>query len=401
MTFPRRVAALLLAATALLIQLGPARAETLEARLDAAVRRALDEHRIVGAVVIVARHGRIVYRKAAGLADRERGTPMREDALFRLASVSKSIVSAAALALVDQGRLGLDDPVSRWLPWFRPALADGTRPEITVRQLLTHTSGLTYRFQQPPGGPYAAAGVSDGLDRTGTTLEENLAKLASAPLEFAPGSRWNYSLAIDVLGAVAARAGGAPLPEVVARTVTGPLHMKDTGFWAADPDRLAVPYVSAKGGPRRMGDPDDMPFGASAVRFQPSRATDPAAYPSGGAGMCGTAGDFIAFLEAVRTGGGGIVAPATARAMTENQVGAIRPLAEQGLGFGFGGAVMLAPGRSGHSGRAGAWTWGGAYGHHWFMDRRAGLSVAVFTNTTPEGMVGEFADDVTRAVYDE
>jgi CubicO group peptidase (beta-lactamase class C family) len=375
-------------------------ADSMAKRLDAVIERAIEEQRIVGTVVIVARDGHIVYRKAFGLADRETRRPMRVDALFRLASMSKPLVSAAALALVDQGLLSLDDPVTQWLPWFKIRLPDGAPAEITIRQLLTHTAGLSYGFLQPPGGPLASAGVSDGLDRPGITLDENLRRLAGVPLEYAPGSAWSYSLAIDVLGAVVAKAGGGTLPEVIARLVTGPLRMQDTSFLVRRGDRLATPYARREGMPHRMGDPEIMPTESSGIHFQPSRATDPDAYPSGGAGMSGTAGDYIKFLEAIRLDGGNILKPDTARAMTANQIGDIVPtLAGEGRGFGFGASVLLDPQKAKHPGEPGAWSWGGVYGTHFFMDRKAGLSVVVLTNTAPDGMAGQFPAAIDRAVY--
>src|SRR5436309_13770614 len=132
--------------------------------IDSVIDRALGEARIVGAVVLVAQDGEIVYRRAAGLADRERGAPMREDAVFRLASLTKPIVTAAALRMVELGKIALTDPATKYLPDFRPALPDGTTPTITLRHLLTHTAGLAYGFMQPPDGSYHRAGVSDGMD---------------------------------------------------------------------------------------------------------------------------------------------------------------------------------------------------------------------------------------------
>lgn len=119
--------------------------------IDGAIEQALREKRLVGAVVLVAQGGEIVYRRAAGMADREAGKPMALNTLFRLASVSKPIVSTAALALMAQGAMRLDDPITRWLPNFRPRLADGTAPLMTLRHLMTHTAGLSYRFFQPEG----------------------------------------------------------------------------------------------------------------------------------------------------------------------------------------------------------------------------------------------------------
>src|SRR3954447_18436068 len=145
--------------------------------IDAAIDQALGQ-RIVGAVVLIAQDGHIVYRRAAGLSDRERAIPMREQSVFRLASLSKPLVTAAALRMVELGRIALSDPVTRYLPAFAPALAGGERPTITLRHLLTHTAGLSYGFMQPPGGSYHRAGVSDGLDAPGLAMAEQISRIA-------------------------------------------------------------------------------------------------------------------------------------------------------------------------------------------------------------------------------
>ncbi|WP_437915054.1 serine hydrolase domain-containing protein [Sorangium sp. So ce302] len=373
--------------------------EPLRRRLDAVVEAAIAEGRIVGTVVVVARDGEVVYRRAAGFADREAGRPMREDTVFRLASLTKPIVSAAALALVDASALGLDDPVTKWLPAFAPRLADGRAATITVRQLLTHTAGLGYTFAEPPDGPYHRARVSDGLDQPGLSLDENLARIAQAPLLFEPGTAWGYSLATDVLGGVVAKAGGAPLPDVVRRLVTGPLGL-DASFTVGDPGRLAVPYGDASPRPARMADPQPVSLGPATVTFSPSRALDPRSYPSGGAGMVGTADDYVRFLEVLRTGGGKILRPETAAAMTSNQTGQLKVQQAGGTwGFGFGAAVLTAPDPSTMPSAAGTWQWMGAYGNHFWVDPSAKLTVVVLTNTAFAGMVGEFPDAVRRAVY--
>jgi CubicO group peptidase (beta-lactamase class C family) len=199
-------------------------------RMDLAIERALGERRIVGAVVLAARDGEIIYHRAAGFADREAGTGMREDAIFRLASISKPFVTAAAMRLAERGVIALHEPVTTYLPDFRPALADGTRPVITLRQLVTHTAGLGYRFQEPGHGPYHDLDVSDGLDQPGLSIADNLARLRQAPLLFAPGDQWRYSLGIDVLGAVLERAAGETLDAIVRDEITAPLGLNDTGF---------------------------------------------------------------------------------------------------------------------------------------------------------------------------
>ena len=210
---------------------GTAQADTaLASRLDAVLDNALAQQQIVGAVVVAARNGEVVYQRAVGMADREKGKAMSLETRFRLASMSKPIVSAAALALADQGMIGLDDPVTRWIPSFTPMFQGRVETEITLRQLLTHTAGLSYGFLEPADDPMALAEVSDGLDNPPITLEENIWRLASVPLYYEPGTGWRYSLAIDVLGEVVSRAGGDTLPAVVKKLVTGPLGMTATGF---------------------------------------------------------------------------------------------------------------------------------------------------------------------------
>jgi len=188
------------------------------ARLERVIDEAVSAGRIVGVVYLVARDGEIVFAAERGFADREDGRPVRRDTLFRLASVTKPFVAAAALAMMDRGLIGLDDPVSRYLPYFTPRLADGSAPRITLRHLLTHTAGLSYDYGAEPD-------FSDGLSDTDFDFEENFIRLARRPLKFAPGSGWEYSVAIDVLGAALAQVEGATLDEVIKRHVTGPLDI--------------------------------------------------------------------------------------------------------------------------------------------------------------------------------
>src|SRR5689334_12419306 len=137
----------------------------LASRIDPVIDGAIARNHIVGAVMLVARRGTVVYRRAAGAADREAQRPMTVDAIFRYASLTKPIVSATALKLIESGRLGLDDPVTKWIPEFKPRLPNGREATITTRQLLTHTAGLSYGFSEPEDGPYHREKVSDGMDQ--------------------------------------------------------------------------------------------------------------------------------------------------------------------------------------------------------------------------------------------
>jgi CubicO group peptidase (beta-lactamase class C family) len=368
-------------------------------RLDAAVDRALAEKRIVGGVVLVAKDGALVYRRAAGFADREEGRAMREGDVFRLASVTKPFVAAAAMRLVEQGAIGLDDPATRFLPEFRPCHESGEAPTLTIHSLLTHTSGLGYAFQEGADGPYHRLGVSDGLEQPGLTIEENLRRLAAAPLKFAPGAAWRYSLAMDVLGAILAKAARRALPDLVRELVLEPLGLNDSGFAVPSGVRLVAPYADGAPEPVRMHDGDSVPFLDFLIRFAPSRALDPASYPSGGAGMVGTAHDVLRFLEAIRGGGAPILKPETVARMTADHLGPQAETRGPGWGFGYGWAVLNDPVAAATPQSKGTFQWGGVYGHSWFVDPAQALTVVALTNTAIEGMAGPFVSQMCDAVY--
>ncbi|MFS2180216.1 serine hydrolase domain-containing protein [Rhizobium pisi] len=375
------------------------RNSSLAAAIDAAITSALDDKRLVGTVVLVARDGEIAHRRAAGFADRENGLTMREDTIFRLASITKPIVTIAAMRLLEQARIGLDDAVTRWLPDFRPRLPDGGEATIRIRHLLTHTSGLGYSFSEEDGGPYIRAGVSDGLDQPGLPLAENLRRIASVPLRFTPGSDWQYSVAMDVLGGVIEAETSLPLGEAVAELVTRPLGLADTAFSVRDRGRLAAAYMDASPEPAPMGENAVVMSLMGPIRFAPNRIFDSASYPSGGAGMAGTAGDVLAILETIRKGGAPLLSIETVRMMMTDQAGGHRQQYEPGSGFGFGWSVITNPAEAGVPFPKGTLKWGGVYGHSWFIDPVNGLTVVALTNTTLEGMWGKFTVDLREAIY--
>ena len=311
--------------------------------LDGVIEAALGS-RIVGCVVLVRRGGREVYARAAGLADREAGRAMALDAVFRLASVTKPIVAACVLRMVDLGLLRLDDPVTRVLPDFRPHSPDGSEGAILIRHLLSHTSGLTYGG----GGDYPR-GVSGPL----IPLDEVMRQVAAEHLVFAPGAGWEYGMSIDVLGAVLAAVNGSDVAGAVARYVTGPLGMVDTLFGVSDAARLAVPYADGRP-PRRMGEPEEI-VGADAVvsEFSPGRIFETGAPQSGGAGMAGTAADVMRLLEALR---GDFLSAPLRDAAFANQIGELPR--DGGKRFGFLGAITVA---EGEAMPVGAVDWGGAF----------------------------------------
>lgn len=371
-------------------------------RLDAVIDGAIAAERIVGAVVLVALDGKTIYCRAAGLADRDAGTEMRTDAIFRLASVSKLFSAAAALALVSRGILDLDRPITEWLPAFTPTF-EGRPALITLRHLLSHSAGLSYGFFEPEGGPLAQAGVSDGMDRSDLTLADNIRRLAGVPLSFAPGSAFRYSLGIDVVGAVIEAATGLDLPESIRKLVTEPLGLKDTGFALSDPSRVTAAYADATPRPRRMHEPDCLPLlpGMASVMMDPSRVFDTKAFPSGGAGMVGTAFDVLQLIESLRQGGGDMMTADHASVMARDQIAGIDIEGSPGWGYGLGFSVLRDSQAAGVAEPAGTWRWGGAYGHSWFTDPSNGLTVVALTNTAFEGMsgAGRFSTDISRAIY--
>ncbi len=369
-------------------------------RVDAAIDAAIAEKRVVGAVVLIAYDGKVVHRRAAGLSNREARTPMSAERIFRLSSLTKPIVSAAAMALVEKGKLGLDETLTKWLPDFRPRLADGRAPVITLRQLLTHTSGLGYGFGEGPDGPYHQAQISDGLDESTVSLEKNLRRLASVPLLFEPGTTWNYSLGVDVAGAALERAADAPLADVVSQRVTTPMGMSDTAFYCREPSRLAIPYVNDQPEPVLMSDPAVVTLlPGTNIRYSPSRALNSHAFPSGGCGMVGTADDFMRFLEALRKGGAPILERRTVQTMMSNQIGALTSLLGPGTGFGIGSAIITDPQSAQTPQSPGTLTWGGVYGHNWFVDPQRRVSVVLLTNTALEGMNGALPMQLRDAIY--
>jgi CubicO group peptidase (beta-lactamase class C family) len=369
----------------------------LAAALDPVLETALAEGRIAGAVALVARGGGLAYARAIGNADIAAGRAMTLDTIFRASSLTKPIVTAAALSLVEDGVVGLDDPVTRYLPDFTPKFGDET-PTITLRHLMTHTAGLSYGFMQPVDGPYLQLGVSDGMDQPGLGFGEELSRIVQAGLFFPPGAAWLYSVGMDVLGAALEAATGKSLPQLVYERVTGKLGMGDTGFTVSDRSRLATAYADGPP-PVPMGETHVVPFAElSGIRFAPDRIFDPASFPSGGAGMACTAPDFLAFLEAIRQGGAPVVRRETAQAMTTNQTGSHAIVTSgPGWGFGYGGAVMLDPAASGSPLPEGAWMWGGVYGHSWFVDPAGGTSYVLMTNTSTEGMSGQLSLDLMAA----
>jgi CubicO group peptidase (beta-lactamase class C family) len=300
-------------------------------------------------------------------------------------------VATAVLRLVDLGLLGLNDRVTRYLPWFTPANPDGSLADVRIHHLLSHTSGLAYD-RVPPD-------ASGGLSGPTNSLNETLANIARVPLAFAPGTGWAYGTSIDVLGGILAAINGSNLEDAVGRYVAGPLGMADAHFYVTDPTRLATPYGDGRP-PVRMGEPhvvlDDQGNGTT---FSPARILNPAAPQNGGAGMAGTADDIMKMLE-VYNGNPGLLTPATVQSALSNQIGTLpRRESDAGKRFSFLGAYLADPKLANNPCPAGTVDWGGAWGHNWVVDPVNRITIVVCTNTTFEGCNGPFRDDILNAVY--
>lgn len=359
-------------------------------RVDAAIDAALVS-RIVGCVVLVRQNGKEIYARAAGLAAREEGRAMERDAIFRLASVTKPIVATAVLRMVDLGLFSLDDPVTRFLPWFTPSAPDGTVPPILIRHLLTHTSGITYDVPAD-----VSAGLAGG---PAISIEQNLRRLAKAPLAFEPGTGWAYGMGIDVLGGTIAAVNGSSLEAAAAKYAGGPLGMKDTHFFVTDPARLAVAYADGNP-PKRMGEPEGVADESGGVTvFSPERIFNRESPQSGGAGMAGTADDVMRMLDSYN-GSEPFLTPDTIAQALSNQIGAIpRREIDAGKRFGLIGAVVDDPVAARTPCPAGTVEWGGAWGNNWIVDPVNRLTIVICTNVAFEGCNGPFTEEVRDAVY--
>lgn len=371
--------------------------DVLASAIDKTIEKAIQEKRITGAVVMIARRGQIIYENAAGLADREASLPMSKDTIFRLSSLTKAFTTYAAAVQIQKGIINLEDPVTKWLPDFKPALPDGRQPVITIRHLLSHTAGLDYGFSQKGDSPYLRAEVSDGLDSSGISLDENLRRIARVPLLFAPGSNWRYSLSMDVLGAVIAKAHGTSFDKAMMDLVVEPLKLREAGFLVSDTSRLASVYYFDGENLQRARQEEFLSVGEGTLHISLNRARDHQAYPSGGAGMLATAPEVLTLLEAIRTASPPL-GETLLREFCANQIGKNR--IAPGVGFGLGWAVLLDPTAASSPQSPGTISWSGVYGHTWFIDPVQGLSAVVMTTTVFEGLGGtSLMGDIQKALY--
>lgn len=348
-------------------------------RLDRLFQEYVDAGQVAGIVALVLQDGRPVYDRAFGWRDKDAGRRMTTDTIFRIASQSKAITSAAVLALVEEGKIGLDDPVSRFIAPFAKttvAVRDQTgttfvpaRRQITIRHLLTHTSGISYGTDDAIAAAYQAKGLGPAAGNGWYTADKDepvcdtMERLATLPFMAHPGEAFVYGYSTDVLGCVVERASGMPLDRFVSERILVPLGMRDTHFYLplAQRDRLATVYASGPG--MQIVRAPDGPKGQGEYIDGPRRSF------AGGAGLLSTTRDYGRFLEMIRNGGAlgttRILAPRTVQLMTTNQVGTLH--STTGLGFGLGFQTTDRYGANSMD-SVGAFGWGGAYGSTYRID---------------------------------
>jgi CubicO group peptidase (beta-lactamase class C family) len=363
----------------------------------------VDRKRFAGCSVLVAQGGQEVYFDAKGQRDTDTGQPFTRDTIARIYSMTKPVTSVGIMMLAERGLFHLDAPVSDFIPAFADmrclidvaTAADQTEPcqTPTLHQLLTHTSGLSYPFN--PGITAKAMDEADILFRADQgSLAEMTDRVAALPLAFHPGTRWEYSVGIDVLGRVIEVVSGKSLEAFLVDEILGPLGMDETRFSvpAGGIDRFASLYTPLAGSAYGMNaaKPD-----TPVLRCVDKPDTSPflnAEMHSGGGGLVGTIDGYLKFTEMLRTGGAGLISPKTLDFMMRNHlpgdIASMGPasFAEQpmeGMGFGLGGAVVLNPGRVRVPSSLGDFSWGGMASTFFWIDPVLDLSVVFFTQLAP------------------
>ena len=363
--------------------------------VDSWMKGWVDSGRLAGASVLVSRRGQIAYENVYGLADLERGTAMSPDTIVRIYSMTKPLASTALMMLYEEGRFQLDDPIHAVLPYFRTMhvyAGEGRDPvpavrAITYRDLLTHTSGLTYGFMNatPVDAMYRDQGVD--FQVSDASLGEVVEKAAGLPLLAQPGAAWNYSIATDVVGHLVAELSGKPFATFLQERVLDPLGMQDTAFSVAEGKRarFAANYMKGEDGRAKLLDDP-----ATSKFIQPRKIA------SGGGGLTGTARDYMRFchmmLNKGTLDGERLLGRKTVELMTMNHLGGdmasmgtarFSESNYNGIGFGLGFSVMLDPAAAHIVGTPGEFAWGGAASTAFWIDPKEELAVVFLTQLTP------------------
>jgi CubicO group peptidase (beta-lactamase class C family) len=378
--------------------------------IDALIQRAVDERKIAGGSALVARGGRVVHVAVAGMQDAEAAIPLRQDTVFRIASMTKPITTVAAMMLVEEGKLRLDDPIAKFISEFASvrvltkgatlqqplsAITNAVATPPTIRHLLTHTSGITYSFWNHPvlAPLYREAGLSAGLIETPFSMAENVRRLAGQPLLFQPGAAWEYGLNTDVLGRVIEVASGLTLDEFFQTRIFRSLNMHDTHFLlpVEKRARLAALYApDASKNIRRVGDGPQL--SVSAIGTVNYSATFPLAdksqFFSGGGGLVSTIDDYTRFLQMLLSGGEldgqRLIKSDAVAQMTRNQIGDLVPaFTNHGDKFGYGFGVVTAASKPAEIATVGSFSWGGIFYTYFLVDPQKDLVLIFMTQVFP------------------
>ena len=374
------------------------------ARIRPAMQAYVDDRRVAGVMTMVARQGRVVHWDAVGLRDLATSDPLEPDDLFRVYSMTKPVTSVAAMILVEQGKVSLDDPVSKFIPEFADVtvLTDAderVEPScpITVEHLMTHTSGLTYGFfgDSPVDRLYRESGAFTQA----TSLDDLAMRVAGLPLLASPGERWNYSMSTDVLGRVVEVVSGQPFDVFLRTRIFEPLEMEDTGFWVSveKQSRFSAHYTRQDNELRLVDSPTEGQY------------AQPPTWLSGGGGLVSTASDYIRFAQMLLNEGeldhARILAPETVQLMRTNRLSdALVPVTlgnylSPGYGFGLSFAVLVDEEASPEPDRNGVFRWAGAANTFFWIDPESELVGMVWTQLNPFGAY-EIEREFQTLVYD-
>lgn len=386
-------------------------------RLPHAMQEAVDQKKIGGGAVLLARHGKVFYQAAIGQQDVERKVPLSTSTLFRLASMSKPVTSVAVMQLVEDGKISVTDPVFKYVPEFKeqrvlvPAkdgksyeLVPANRP-ITIHDLLTHTSGITYRFVNKPfvGQMYADAGVVDGLSETTGTLGDNVRRIAKQPLVCQPGTAWEYGLNTDVLGYVVEVVTRQSLEQFCRGRLFGPLKMNDTTFAVPMPKRTRLSALFSPGPDNALKQVGAGIFSANGLLYSATYPIrDEATYCSGGAGLVSTLNDYYRFAQMTlnrgELDGVRVLKAETVIQMTRNQLGGVNAAFPGSSAFGYGFGIVTDSGRQEEPSAAGSYSWGGAFGTLFWVDPQNDLVGVFMAQTAPGDFV--FAQRIKKLAYE-
>ena len=372
-------------------------------RVNALVQEAVDKVQTPGVVVLIVRHGKVAYLRTFGKLSAATNEPMGTDAIFRIHSMTKPITTVAALLLYEQGSFKLDDPVSRYLPEFKglrvhTGSADETVPvkrEMTIRDLMRHTSGLTYGM--PNGTIVDRMYIARGIDGPELSLAEMVTALGQLPLQDQPGSRFNYSISTDVLARLVEVRSGKPIDELLQDRICRPLDMRDTGFVVPD-DKLARFTASHRANSGTLEVIDD----PATSRYRTRRK-----YLSGGGGLVSTARDYARFCQMLlnrgQLDGVRLLRPETIKQMTSNQLPSealpmkLNGFALPGMGFGLGVSVRMDAPSSKPDPAAGEFGWNGAASTYFWVSPRSDMAVIVLQQVQPYNFALQLA--LQPAVY--